>query len=191
MSRTVLQNRTARLLLVCLVGDLVAGTLGYVTGGLDGSLIGGIAFALGLGVVGGLLWAVGATVGRPARTQIWPVTVGAITVAGWTVVGTSVLEPSAPVWTYFVAASLIGVPLGTACESARSGLWHGVLAGGFGGVLTVYLSIYESFTMRPELWGIVIIGAVVAPLAFGMAGGLGSVVGVVTNEAVERSRVSE
>jgi hypothetical protein len=85
-------------------------------------------------------------------------------------------------------ASLLAL---VACESAASGLWHGTLAGGAGGVLTVYFTIYESFTMRPELDGIVLIGGVVAPLVLGVAGGLGGAVGVVTNGVVERGRVSE
>jgi hypothetical protein len=188
---TSLQNRTPRFLVACVLGDVAAGALGYATGGADGGAIGAIAFALGVGMVAGLLWVVGATVGRPARTRIRPVTAGAIAVAGWTLFGASVLDSGPPMWTYVAAASLVGVPLGTTAESPRSGLWHGLLACGSGGVLTVYLSIYESFTMRPELTGIVIIGGLLAPLALGVAGGLGSAVGVVTNEAVERRRVSE
>jgi hypothetical protein len=175
----------------CLVGDLAAGALGYATGGADGGAIGAIAFALGVGMVAGLLWVVGATVGRPVRTRILPAIAGAIAVAGWTLVGASLLEPGAPVWTYFAAASLVGVSLGATGESSRSGLWHGILACGSGGVLTVYLSIYESFTMQPELGGIVLVGGVVAPLAFGIAGGFGGAVGVATNDAVENGRVSE
>jgi hypothetical protein len=188
---TALQNRTSGVLVACILGDLATGALGYATGGADGGAIGTIAFALGVGIVAGLLWIVGATVGRPARTRIRPATAGAIAVAGWAVVGASVLDPGPPVWTYFAAASLVGVPLGTTAESPESGLWHGVLACGTGGVLTVYLSIYESFTMRPELGGIVLIGGVVAPLALGITGGLGGAVGAVTHEAVERRRVSE
>lgn len=191
MTATALPNRTRRLLVACLLGDLAAGALGYATGGADGGAFGALAFALGVGIVAGLLRIVGATVGRPARTRIRTPTAGAIAVAGWTVVGVSVFEPGPPVWTYFAAASLVGVALGATAESPRSGLWHGVLACGSGGVLTVYYSIYESFTMRPELGGIVVLGGGVAPLALGIAGGLGSAVGVVTHEAVERRRVSE
>ena len=179
------------MLAACLLGDFAAGALGYATGGADGGAIGAIAFALGVGIVAGLLLAVSVTVGRPARTRIRPVTAGAIAVAGWTVIGVSVLDSTPPMWTYLAAASLVGVPLGTTAESARSGLRHGLLACGSGGVLTVYLSIYESFTMRPELTGIVILSGLLAPLALGIAGGLGSAVGVVTDEAVERRRVSE
>lgn len=185
-------NRTTTFALVVLMaGDLTAGALGYATGGLDGGAIGAIAFTLGLGVVVGLLLAVGTTVGGPDDILVRPAVGGAVAVAGWAILGASVLEPGAPTWTYLVAASLVGTSLGTACESPAGGLWHGTLAGGAGGVLTVYLAIYESFTVRPELWGIVVIGSVVAPLAFGVAGGLGGAVGVVTHEAVERSRVSE
>ncbi|WP_135824743.1 hypothetical protein [Halorussus ruber] len=186
------QNTASLLALVaCVVGDLAAGLLGYATGGPDGGAIGAIAFALGLGVVGGLLLAVGTTVGGPDDILVRPAVGGAVAVAGWAILGASVLEPGAPMWTYLVAAALVGVALGTACESAAGGLWHGTLAGGAGGVLTVYLAIYESFTMRPELGGIVLLGGVVAPLALGVAGGLGGAVGVVTNGVVERGRVSE
>jgi uncharacterized membrane protein len=179
------------MLAACLLGDLAAAALGYATGGADGGAIGAIAFALGVGIVAGLLLVVGVTVGRPAQTRIRPVTAGAIAVAGWTVIGVSVLDSGPPGWTYVAAASLVGVSLGTTAESPQSGLWHGLLTCGSGGVLTVYLSIYESFTMRPELTGIVILGSFLVPLALGIAGGLGSAVGVLTHEAVERRRVSE
>lgn len=184
-------NRTTLALVACMVGDLAAGLLGYATGGPDGGAIGAIAFALGLGVVGGLLFLVGTAVGKPAETRVRPAVAGTLAVAGWAILGAAVLEPGAPLWTYVAAAALVGVAVGTACESSASGLWHGTLAGGAAGVLTVYLAIYESFTMRPELGGIVVIGGVVAPLVFGIAGGLGGAVGTVTHEAVERGRVSE
>lgn len=191
MSRTDRPNRTTLLLVGWLVGDLAAGALGYATGGADGGAIAAIAFALAVGAVGGLLSAVGAAVGRPARTSVRSGVGGAVAVAGWTVLGASVPEPALPLWVLYGVVALVGVLLGATCESPTSGLWHGVAACGAGGVLTVYLSVYESFTMRPELGGFVVIAAVVAPLTFGVAGGVGSGVGALASDAVGTVRVSE
>lgn len=180
-----------KVLLAGLLALLAGATLGYATGSADGGITAAVAVALGLGVLAGLARAVSATVGRPTRTRTAATLAGGLGIAGWTVVSTLVLQPGLPLWVYVGVVSLVGVLLGVACESPVSGLWHGTLAGGVGGVLTVYLAIYESFTMRPEMGGIVLIAGVLAPLAFALAGGLGGAVGVSTLDAVKTRRVSE
>lgn len=184
-------NRTTGLLVACVAGDLAAGALGYATGGADGGAIAAIAFALALGVVGGLLLAVGLSTGTPARTSARLATGGAVAVIGWAVLSTSVLEPSPPLWVLYGVVSSVGVLLGVACESPVDGLWHGTLACGAGGVLTVYPSVHSSFTMRPELGGMVVILAVVVPLSFGVAGGLGGGLGGLAFAAADGRRVRE
>lgn len=184
-------NRTTGLLVACAVGDLAAGALGYATGGVDGGVVAAIAFALALAVVGGLLLAVGLSVGIPGRIGVRRTAAGAVAVAGWSVLSMSVLELTLPLWAFYGAVALAGVLLGVTCESPTGGLWHGVLACGTGGVLTVYRAIYGAFTIRPELDGFVVLLAVVVPLAFGVAGGLGGGLGGVAIEAVDGRRVSE
>lgn len=191
MNRTADPDRTTLLLLVCLVGDLAAGALGFATGGVDGGAIAAIAFALAIAAAAGLLLAVGLSVGTPARTNGRTAAVGAVVVAGWAALAVSVLSPGLPLWALFGAVSLVGVLLGVACESPTGGLWHGALAASAGGVLTVYQSVYASFTMRPELGGFVVLAAVVVPLAFGVAGAIGGGLGALAFEAVEGRHVSE
>jgi hypothetical protein len=174
-----------------LLAVLAGGALGYATAGADGGITAAVAVALGIGAVAGLAWAIDATVGRPSRTRSFSILAAGLVIAGWTVVPTTILGPILPIWAYVGGIALVGVLLGVTCESPVGGLWHGLLAGGAGGVLTVYLAIYESFTMQPELDGIVLIAGLFAPLAFSVAGGLGGAVGVSTLDAVGKARVSE
>lgn len=185
-------NRSSRLLTACLVGDLAAGTLGYAIGGPDGGVIAGIAFALALGAVGGLLLAIGLTVAEPpGRTRVRPAVGGAVAAFGWSVLAVSVLDPSLPLWGLYGGVALVGLAVGIASESATGGLWHGALACGAGGVLTVYPSVYESFTMQPELGAFVLLAAVAAPLVFGVAGGVGGGLGALAFDAIGTRGVSE
>ena len=173
---------------------LAGATLGYATAGADGGVTAAVAVALGIGAVAGLAWAVDATVGRPDRTKGSSILAGGLVIAGWTVVPTSVLGatlPTLPLWAYVAGVALVGVFLGVTCDSPVGGLWHGLLAGGAGGVLFVYVAIYESFTMQPELDGIVLIAGLFAPLSFSLAGGLGGAVGVSTLDAVRKVQVSK
>lgn len=172
---------------------LAAGALGYATGGADGGAVAAVAVALGLGTVAGLAWVADALVGHPNRTRATPVLVGGLAVVGWAVVPTAVTDASVtiPAWMIVGGVSLVGVLVGVTCDSPVDGLWHGLLAGGAGGVLFVYVAIYESFTMQPELDGIVLIAGVFAPLASALVGGLGGAVGVSTLDAVRMRRVSE
>lgn len=184
-------DRTTSLLVACLVGDIAAAALGYVTGGVDGGAIAAIAFALAVSAVGGLLLAVGVSVGRPGPTSVRVAVAGAIAVAGQTVLAVSVFDLGLSLWGFFGTVSLVGILLGVVCKSPSDGLWHGVLACGAGGVLTVYQSVYASFTMQPELGGFVVIAAVVAPPAFGIAGGVGGGLGALAFGAVWATRISE
>lgn len=183
MTRTALQNSTT-LLSACLVGALAAGALGYATGGTEGGAVAAVGFALAVGVTAGLLRAVGAAVGRPDDVQVRPAAVGAAAVAGWAALAVAAPSPALPLWAVVGGVALVGGLLGAATGSPSSGLWHGTLACGAGGALTVYLSVYESFTMQPELTGVVLIGAVVAPLASGLVGGLGGGLGALAFGAV-------
>lgn len=170
---------------------LAAGALGYATGGADGGAVAAIAVALGLGGVAGLAWTADAVVGSPSRTRVASILAGGLAVVGWAVAPTSVLDASVPLWAYVGGISLVGLLVGVTCDSPVCGLWHGLLAGGTGGVLFVYVAIYESFTMQPELDAIVLIAGVFAPLAFALAAGFGGAVGVSTLAAVWTRRVSE
>lgn len=162
---------------------LGAAALGYVTAGSDGGVVAGVAVALGIGVIAGLAWTVGALVGRPDRTRPLPILAGGLVIAGWAAVPVSVLELSVPVWAYVGVISLVGILLGVRGDSPVGGLWHGTIAGGTGGVLMVYVAVYESFTTHPEMDGIVLIAGVFAPLAFAVVGGLGGVIGGVASLA--------
>lgn len=172
---------------------LAAGALGYATGGADGGAVAAVALALGLGGVTGLAWVADALVGRPDRTREVPILAGGFVVVGWVLVPAAVADASAtvPLWATVGGVALVGVFVGVTCDTPRDGLWHGLLAGGSGGVLFVYVAVYESFAMRPELDGIVLIAGVFAPLAFALAGGLGGAVGVSTLDAVWTRRISE
>lgn len=170
---------------------LAGGVLGYATAGFDGVATAVIAVALGLGLVAGLAWAVGASVGRPSRPRFRLALAGAVAIAGWTVASVSISDPAVPFWVYAGGVAVVAVLHGVAYDSLASGLWHGVLAGGTGGVLTVFVAVYESFTMQPELTAIVLIAGIVAPLAFALAGGLGGAVGSVTLTAVRTGQVRE
>lgn len=172
-------------------GSLAAIVLGYATGGVRGGAVAALAFALAVGVVFGLLWVVNHLVGRPERTDWWPVALGAICAVGLFALGSNtVLARFLSVWAYLGGATLVGAGVGAATgDDPGSGLWHGALAGGLGGVGVVYVAIYESFTMQPQLDGIVLIAAVVAPLAFGVLGGVGGAAGSVAAASVRvRSR---
>lgn len=174
-----------------LLAVLAAAALGYATAGADGGATAAVAVALGLGAVAGLAWVIDATVGRPTRTRTTATLAAGVAIAGWTVVSTSSLGPALPMWAYVGAVSLVGVLLGVTCESPLDGLWHGVLAGGTGGVLTAYVAIYESFTMHPEMDGIVLIAGLFAPLLFSLASGLGGMAGSVTLDAIRKVQVSK
>jgi hypothetical protein len=174
---------------------LVAGALGYATGGPDGGAVAAIALALGVGAVAGVAWTADALVGRLSRTRVTPILAGGLAVVGWVVVPTAVIgsdaSASIPLWATVGGVWLVGVFVGVTCDSPLDGLWYGLLAGGTGGVLFVYVAIYESFTMRPELEGIVLIAGVFAPLALALVGGFGGAVGVSTLDAVWTRRMSE
>lgn len=172
---------------------LAAGALGYATGGADAGAVSTIALALGLGAVAGLAWTADAVVGRPSQTRTARILAGGVAVAGWLVVPTVVTDPSVgvPLWVTIGGVALVGVLVGATCGSSVGGLWHGLLTGGMGGVLFVYVAIYESFTMQPELDGIVLIAGVFAPLALALVGGFGGAIGASTLDAVGTRRVSE
>ena len=183
--------RQGGLAAVSLGGSLAAIALGYATGGVHGGAVAALAFSLAVGVVFGLLWAVNRLVGRPNRTDWWPVAVGAVCVVGLFALGSNtVLAGFVSVWAYLGGVTLLGSGVGAATgDDPASGLWHGACAGGVGGVLAVYVAIYESFTMQPQLDGIVLIAAAVAPLAFGVLGGVGGAAGSVAAASVRvRSR---
>ena len=167
-------------------GSVAATGLGYATGGVHGGAVAALAFSLAVGVALGLLWAVNLLAGRPDRTDWWPVAVGAICVVGLFALGSNtVLARFVSVWTYVGGVTVLGCGVGSATgDDPENGLWHGTCAGSVGGVGVVYVAIYESFTMQPQLDGIVLIAAVVAPLAFGALGGVGGVAGSVAAAAI-------
>lgn len=193
MLRTTTPRSDTLVALACVLAVLAAGALGYATGGTDGGVVAAVALALGLGAVAGLAWAVETLVGSPSRTRAAAVLAGGLAVVGWLVVPTAVAGPDSgvPVWATVAGVSLVGVLVGATSDSAVGGLWHGLLAGGTGGVLFVYVAIYESFTMQPELDGIVLIAGTFAPLALALAGGVGGAIGASTVDAVWTRRVSE
>jgi len=161
-----------------LVGLLVAGGLGYATAGLDGGTIAALAFGLGAAVVFALLSAIDAAVGKPDRTAFRPVAVGACAFAGlFVLASSSPLADRVPLAGYLGAGALVGAGVGATTATPTSGLWHGTYGGGVGGLFVVYVAIYESFTMRPALGGLVTIAGVLAPAALGILGGLGGAVG--------------
>lgn len=160
-----------------LVVGLAAGVLGFVTGGTDGGVVAVVAVGLASAIVFGLVRVVEALVDGPDRPQARAIVVGAVGLAGAVALSVSVLDLPVPVWAYLLGALLVGVVLGVTAGEPETGLWRATVAGGTGGALTVYLSIYESFTMQPELDGIVVLTGVVAPLALGLACGLGGAVG--------------
>ena len=172
-------------------GSFAATGLGYATGGVHGGAVAALAFSLAVGVVFGLLWVVGRIAGRPDRTDWWPVALGAICTVGVFALGSgTALAQFVSVWAYLGGVTLLGVGVGAAAsDDPGSGLRHGALAGSVGGVLAVYVAIYESFTMQPQLDALVVIAAVVVPLAFGALGGAGGVAGALAAASVRvRSR---
>jgi len=174
-----------------LVGLLAAGGLGYATAGLDGGAIAALAFGLGAAVVFGLLWAVDAAVGKPGRTSFGPVAVAACTFAGlFVLASSSPLAGRVPLAGYLGAGALVGAGVGATAASPASGLWHGTYGGGVGGLLVVYVAIYESFTIRPALGGVVAIAGVLAPAALGLLGGLGGAVGAAVAGRLSQSRTA-
>jgi hypothetical protein len=161
-----------------LVGLLAAAGLGCATAGPDGGAIAALAFGLAAAVVFGLLWTVDAAVGRPDRTAFRSVAVAACSFALLFVLASaSPLAGRVPLAGYLGAGALVGAGVGATAGSPASGLWHGTYGGGVGGLLVVYVAIYESFTMRPALGGVVAIAGVLAPAALCLLGGLGGAVG--------------
>ena len=176
--RQVASLNTPTLALATLSGMLAAGGLGYATGDAYGGAIGVVAFALSVVVTFGLVRAIERCWGTPENTDPLAVGVGACAFAGWFVLASSVpLVESVTGWGYLAVVFLLGVALGARTDSAYDGCWHGAVAGGVGGTLLVFVAIYESFTMQPELDTLVVIAGVVAPLAFGVLGSLGATVG--------------
>lgn len=171
-------------------GLVGAAGLGYATGGPDGGVIAALAFGVGAAVVLALLAAADAAVGKPESTAFRPVAVGACAFAAAFVLASSPpLAGSVSLRGYLAVALLVGGGVGASAASPASGLWHGTYAGGVGGLLVLYVAVYESFTIRPELGGVVAIAGVVAPAALGLLGGVGGAVGgaVATRLAAART----
>ena len=176
-----LQRDLRPLIPVFVVVLLAASTLGYWTGGGRGAVTAAGAMVLGMLVLSGL---------RLGLTHI----LDGSGVTWWSVITTAVLLFGVFVITLYgplqryreviilliLGGSSVGLGVFVGYvggENPVTGLAHGLLAGGVGGLLVVLIATHQSFSMQPALNVIVLLSGVVAPLTVGILCGLGGVVG--------------
>ncbi|WP_458208253.1 hypothetical protein [Haladaptatus sp. NG-SE-30] len=159
-------------------GSALAAAIGYLLGGFDAAVVSFVGFLLGVCVVWALLVVVTVVGGTPSSTSPWPILPLSFGLFVLVVFSELTLPFGAVLSFEHLAASFLvtGLALGRV-RDVQCGLWDGIVVGGTAGICFVYVAIYSSYTAQPELWLVVLISGVVAPLAGSTLVGTGGFLG--------------
>lgn len=160
---------------------LVSTALGYRISGSRAAVTATGATVLGIIVVGVLRIGLSSVL-HPTDVRWWGVVSGGLLLFGVSVFTYYylILRYTGEMSLSILAISSVGIGVGVGYvngEDTSTGLVHGVLAGGVGGLLFIIIATQQSFSMGPALNMIVLLSGVLAPLIFGVLCGLGGVVG--------------